>query len=175
MTDSWDSYSWRHWGLKKHRVCVLHLAWKRTISTRDRISFHHNCRHHCHRHHLQIVYGFTAQDWGRWEGEQHIIIEDEEGQRCTHRQQREGAGVGDHDDENGGGEGGEGVQTGGMTDWIDSSSLRPYTTYHYCLDPQTKSRLTATALPWRLHYPDHDQRNAMLERERGRDTHRPQD
>jgi len=61
VAESWDC--WRHWGLKKLCACVLHLAWKRTISTRDCISFHHNCHHHCHRHHLQIVYGFTAQDW----------------------------------------------------------------------------------------------------------------
>jgi len=115
VTDSWDC--WRHWGLKKLCACVLHLAWKRTISTRDRISFHHHCHRHCHHHHLQIVYRqrFTAQDWGRWEGEQHIIIEEEERQRCRHRQQREGAGVGDGD---GDGEGGEGVQTG-STVWYD--------------------------------------------------------
>jgi len=100
--------------LKKLGVCVLHLAWKRTISTRDRISFHH----HCHHYHLQIVYGFTAQDWGRWEGEKYIIIEDEEGQRCR---QSGGAGLGDRngdDDDNGDGEGGEGVKTG-STVWYD--------------------------------------------------------
>jgi len=27
VTESWDS--WRHWGLKKLGVCVLHLAWKK--------------------------------------------------------------------------------------------------------------------------------------------------
>ena len=94
--------------MKKFGVCV-HLAWKRTISTRDHVSFHH----HCHCHHLQIVYGFTAQDWGEWEGEEHIVIEDEEGQGCRHR---EGAGLGDRNDDDGDGDGGEGVQTGGMTD-----------------------------------------------------------
>jgi len=41
-------------------------------------------------------------------GEQHIIVEDEEGQRYRHWQQREGARVGDH---NGDSEGSEGVQT----------------------------------------------------------------
>ena len=148
--------------MKKLGVCVRHLGWKRTISTRDRISFHHHCHHHCHHHHLQIVYGFTAQEWGRWEGEQHIIIEDEEGKRCR---QRKGAGVGDRngdDDENGDGGGGEGIQTG-STVWYDRLN-RPYTTYHYCLDPQTKRCLT------RLHHADHDQRNAMLE-ERERKGH----
>ena len=53
-----------------------------------------------------------AQDWGRWEAEQHIIIEDEEGQ-----QQRAGEGVGDGDGD-GDGEG-EGVQTG-STVWYES-------------------------------------------------------
>ena len=94
--------------MKKFGVCV-HLAWKRTISTRDHVSFHH----HCHCHHLQIVYGFTTQDWGEWEGEEHIVIEDEEGQGCRHR---EGAGLGDRNGDDGDGDGGEGVQTGGMTD-----------------------------------------------------------
>jgi len=43
----------------------------------------------------------------------HIIVEDEEGQRCRHRQQRERARVGDcngDNDDNGNSEGSEGVQ-----------------------------------------------------------------
>ena len=57
--------------------------------------------------------GSDSQDKTRKE-EQHIIVEDEEGQRCRHWQQREGARVGDHngdDNNNGDSEGSEGVQT----------------------------------------------------------------
>ena len=58
----WSYEKWQNLetlgGIEGWRNFVLHLAWKRTISTRDHISFHH----HCHCHHLQIVYGqwFTA-------------------------------------------------------------------------------------------------------------------
>ena len=58
----WSYEKWQNLetlrGIEGWRKFVLHLAWKRTVSTRDHISFHH----HCHCHHLQIVYGqwFTA-------------------------------------------------------------------------------------------------------------------
>ena len=105
VTESWVSS--RYWGLKKLRVCVLHLALKRTISTWDHISFHH----YCHCHHLQVIYG----------------------KRCRHREQRERARVGDRngdDDDNSDSEGGEGIQTVSSEDilfydWLNQFLISP--------------------------------------------------
>ena len=151
-------------GIEGWRNFVLHLAWKRTISTRDHISFHHHC------HHLQIVYGqrFTAQDWGRWEGGQHIIIEDEE-----HWQQREGAGVGDC---NGDSEGCDGIQTG-STLWYDQLN-------RFFISP---TRHNLSLLSWRTNKKSLNcycssmtlalsrSQSKKCDAGRGRDTHRPQD